>query len=154
MGYYLLRQSTLVFDVHRHNAFTPLAPEPVFILKDVMTPEKPFKVGQLRLVFVLGETQMKNLVDNLVYQSDNYCAIQPQVQEGFEFMFGKEIGANEKYLNTDAYRYAKWVMHEYADQFGIRDDSITFQGDVNTFTFLMADLIEGYLDKYHRKAKE
>ena len=119
-----------------------------------MTPEKPFKVGQPRLVFVLGETQMKNLVDNLVYQSDNYCAIQPQVQEGFEFMFGKEIGANEKYLNTDAYRYAKWVMHEYADQFGIRDDSITFQGDVNTFTFLMADLIEGYLDKYHRKTKK
>lgn len=154
MGYYLLRQSTLFFVVHRHNGFTPLAAEPVFILKDVMTPEKPFKVGQPRLVFVLGETQMKKLVDNLVYQSDNYCAIQPQVQEGVEFMFGKEIGANEKYLNTDAYRYAKWVMHEYADQFGIRDDSITFQGDVNTFTFLMADLIEGYLDKYHRKKKE
>ena len=71
------------------------------------------------------------------------------VDESMEFVFSKEIGENNSINHTDSYEYAQSVLDVYAKNFDIKNGQpISIEGNFKTLTFMLADKIEVFKNKY------
>ena len=67
-----------------------------------------------------------------------------EVDGSFDMMFGKEIGENSKYADKFCYTFAKGKLQALVDQFGYRDEQLVFRGNLQTFSHLLASMLNEY----------
>lgn len=61
-----------------------------------------------------------------------------------EFMFDKAIGKNYQKRDRLSYQYAQNIFEEFITIFGVRDEPIILEADIETFTALLAGFLEDY----------
>ncbi len=68
-------------------------------------------------------------------------------KETYEFLLDKAIGMNEKLKGRESYEFAEIYLLSFAEELKITDQHLIIEGDIKTFTVIIADLIEEYLKR-------
>lgn len=62
----------------------------------------------------------------------------------FDMMFGKEIGENSKFIDKFCYVFAERKLKALVDQFGYKDEQLVFRGNLQTFSHILASMLNEY----------